>query len=76
MKGNNWLPHTGPNKPDKGLKNGSCNRTACQKPGANYFNKSTRCYYCAECAERINWEGGRADCMALYGVPLLCELEE
>lgn len=23
----------------KGLKNGRCNRTDCQKPGANYFNK-------------------------------------
>ena len=66
------------NKPDKGLKNGSCNVTACQKPIANasYFNKSTKAYYCAECAEGINWEGGRADVMKLYGVPLLCELEE
>lgn len=62
-------------KPDKGLKNGSCNLTACQKPGARYYNKSTRKYYCADCAREINWPGGRADCMRLYGVPLLCELD-
>lgn len=62
---------------DKGLKDGSCNRTACQKPikGASYYNKSTQAYYCKECADSINWIGGRKDTMALYGVPLLCELE-
>lgn len=64
------------NNADKGLKNGSCNRTACQKPGATYFNKSTKAYYCEDCARAINWAGGRADCMALYGVPLLCEHED
>ena len=63
-------------KPDKGLKFGSCNITACQKPNAIYFNKSTKKYYCKECAEGINWPGGRADCMKLYGTPLLCELDE
>jgi len=60
-------------KPDKGRKNGSCNVRACQAPGATFFNKSTRAYYCAGCAKEINWPGGRADCMALYGTPLLCE---
>lgn len=59
----------------KGLKNGNCNLTACQKPGANYFNKSTRAYYCKECADLINWPGGHADTMRLYGTPLLCEIE-
>ena len=63
------------NKPDKGLKNGSCNVATCQKPGADWYNKSTRAYYCGECAREINWPGGRADCMALYGVPMLCEKE-
>jgi hypothetical protein len=64
------------NKPDKGLKGGSCNVTACQEPGANYYNKSTQKYYCKYCADRINWPGGRADTMALFGVPLLCELDK
>lgn len=61
--------------PDKGLRGGSCNVTACQRPGALYFNKSTCKYYCRRCADEINWPGGRADTMALYGVPLLCELD-
>ena len=42
------------NKPDKGEKNGSCNRQACQKPGAVYFNHSTKRYYCEGCATLIN----------------------
>jgi len=61
---------------DKGKKGGRCNVTACQQPGAWYFNKCTRAYYCADCAIEINWPGGRADVMELYGVPLLCELDE
>ncbi len=57
----------------KGIKDGNCNVTDCQKPGATYYNKSTKKYYCKACAEMINWEGGRKDVMELYGVPLLCE---
>jgi len=59
----------------KGIKNGNCNVTACQKPGATFYNKSTEAYYCADCAEQINWPGGRAEVMELYGTPLLCEEE-
>jgi len=58
---------------NKGKKGGRCNVTVCQKPEAWYFNKSTGVYYCENCATEINWPGGRADVMALYGVPLLCE---
>lgn len=39
---------------EKGKLNGKCNRTACQQPGAVYYNHSTRAYYCAECADLIN----------------------
>ena len=46
--------YTGPNKPDKGLEDGSCNRTACQAPGATWFNHSTRAWYCRPCAHLIN----------------------
>lgn len=60
----------------KGLKGGLCNVTACQKPdSAFYFNKSTEAYYCESCAKKINWPGGHANTMALYGTPLLCEFE-
>jgi hypothetical protein len=41
-------------QPDKGHYNGSCNREACQKAGAIWYNRSTRAYYCAECAMSIN----------------------
>lgn len=65
-----------PIHPEKGIKGGRCNVTACQKPGAVFYSKSTGRYYCQSCAEQINWPGGRADVMALYGVPLLCEVDE
>ena len=40
--------------PFKGKRNGLCNRTACQKPGATFYNISTRAWYCPKCAEAIN----------------------
>ncbi len=55
----------------KGLLNGNCNRTACQKPGATWYNKSTRAYYCEECAHEIN-RANIADSLRLYMTPLLC----
>jgi hypothetical protein len=62
------------NKPDKGDKGGSCNITACQKPGAHYLNKGNEKYYCAACAKEINWPGGWADTRRLFGTHLLCEI--
>lgn len=41
-------------KADKGLLNGSCNREACQRPGANFYNHSTMKHYCRYCAIEIN----------------------
>lgn len=38
----------------KGNKNEECNRTDCQQPPAEYYNYSTRKWYCAECAAKIN----------------------
>lgn len=38
----------------KGVKDGNCNVTACQKPGASWWNTSTRRYYCGHCAREIN----------------------
>lgn len=47
----------------KGIFDGKCNRTACQAPiaGANWFNTSTRAYYCTACARQINREALRFD---------------
>lgn len=58
-----------PIKPDKGLYNGSCNREACQKPGAVWYNSVTRAHYCAPCAREIN----RWNPEGYNGKPL-CEL--
>lgn len=52
--------------PDKGLKGGSCNRTACQAPGANWYNYSTQKYYCQRCADDLN-RANRLDAHRLYG---------
>lgn len=35
----------------------ACNRSACQSPlniGERFWNDSTRAYYCASCARKIN----------------------
>jgi hypothetical protein len=45
------------NKPDpalKGKQGGNCNRTACQAPGATYYNPYTYAYYCPACARMLN----------------------
>jgi hypothetical protein len=38
----------------KGEYLGLCNRQACLRPGANWYNKITRAHYCSGCAELIN----------------------
>jgi hypothetical protein len=40
----------------KGKFDDNCNRSACQEPikGANWWNSSTRAYYCEPCARSIN----------------------
>lgn len=44
------------NKPAdlKGVKGGNCNRTACQKPNAWWYNSGSWAYYCRACALEIN----------------------
>ena len=39
----------------KGDKNEECNRTVCKNKNANWFNLSTRAYYCESCANEINY---------------------
>ena len=38
----------------KGLRGKNCNRQACQKPPATYFNNSTKAWYCEKCADELN----------------------
>lgn len=44
-----------PHKPkDKGFYLGSCNRSACLRPGAMWWNHGSHHYYCRNCAEMLN----------------------
>lgn len=73
-----WHPakYGQPLKPDKGLYNGSCNREACQDPGAVWYNHGTRKYYCAGCAKTLNEDPfNRSDAHRSYGHDL-CTLGE
>lgn len=58
----------------KGVLNGNCNRAACQEPGAQYYNQSTRAYYCKPCAFRLNQASNVLDCLRLFGTQDLCIL--
>lgn len=62
-------------KPNKGLKNGVCNRQACQAEGAIFFNHGTMLYYCGRCAHDLNTDRfNREDAQRLWGHPL-CQLD-
>ncbi len=52
--------------PVKGELNGLCNRKACLKPGAIYYNHSTKKHYCPSCADMLN-DYNRPGAMDLYG---------
>ncbi len=53
--------------PGKGDFMGECNRTVCHDTPADYYNHSTQKYYCGPCANMINYPGGHADAMRLFG---------
>lgn len=45
--------YDGPNKPDKGVEGGSCNRTRCQCSPAIWYNHGSFSWYCEECKDQI-----------------------
>jgi hypothetical protein len=45
--------YNGPDKPDKGLQGGSCNRTRCQCSPADWYNHGSMSWYCYDCAITI-----------------------
>lgn len=51
---------------EKGTKHGNCNRSACQKPGATWYNHSTQAWYCLKCAGQIN-EANQVEALELFG---------
>jgi hypothetical protein len=60
----------GVTKPDpalKGKKDGNCNVTACQQPGATWWNVGSKAYYCEGCATMIN-----IDACERFKQPHLC----
>lgn len=48
--------YDGPNKADKGLEGGSCNRTLCQAPDAIWYNHGSHSWYCADCRQAIEFD--------------------
>jgi len=51
----------------KGVKNGNCNRTACQVEGADHYSVWTQAYYCKSCARMIN-NANRPHARRMYNV--------
>lgn len=51
--------YDGPNKPDKGLEAGSCNRTLCQAAPALWYNHGSYKWYCKDCKDQIYDAQGR-----------------
>ena len=76
-------PESSPNKADKGEKDGSCNRTACQAPLADEeehqfmsgrFTGGPRLYYCARCARDFDkWDHHSGDAVRIQREPKVCE---
>lgn len=44
----------GPDKPDKGEENGSCNRSLCQDSPAIWYNHGSLSWYCECCKNTLN----------------------
>jgi late competence protein required for DNA uptake (superfamily II DNA/RNA helicase) len=59
---------------NKGEYQGGCNRSACDNHNAEYYNHSTRMYYCRSCVKLINGVN-RNDAMRLFGHDL-CTIGE
>lgn len=51
--------------PQKGDRGGECNRTVCENENAQWFNHSTRAWYCEDCARQLN-EYRPEDAQRLY----------
>ncbi|WP_331373829.1 hypothetical protein [Sinorhizobium chiapasense] len=48
--------YKGPDKPDKGKENGSCNRTRCQCAPARWYNHGSYSWYCDDCRAQIEFD--------------------
>lgn len=48
--------YDGPDKPDKGEENGSCNRGRCQCSPARWYNHGSLSWYCDDCRRAIEFD--------------------
>lgn len=48
--------YNGPDKPDKGKEDGSCNRSRCQATPAIWWNHGSHSWYCASCRRDIEFD--------------------
>ena len=46
-------------KSKKGVENGNCNRTACQRSGATWYNHGSYAWYCTDCKNCIYDDWGK-----------------
>lgn len=61
----------------KGVYMGNCNRSACFRPGADWYNHGTSKYYCQSCAFMLNDDPfNKRDAMAMYGHDLCTKGEQ
>lgn len=68
------IPKETPAPDNKGVYNGRCNRSACLKPGANFYNWGSHAYYCASCARMLSVDPvNRMDALNTFGHELCTE---
>lgn len=48
--------YNGPDKPDKGKEDGSCNRRSCQCAPARWYNHGSYAWYCDDCRQAIEFD--------------------
>jgi len=48
--------YDGPDKPNKGLEGGACNRGRCQAEPALWYNHGSFAWYCADCRQAIQFD--------------------
>lgn len=66
--------YDGPDKPNKGQKGGACNRRHCQDEPANWRNRGSLSWYCANCARELSEDPfNKRDAQKMFGGPLCVE---
>jgi hypothetical protein len=48
--------YSGPDKANKGLEGGACNRQRCQAEPANWYNHGSARWYCDDCRRDIQFD--------------------